>query len=63
MAFFKTCSGKVPKDLIVSKRNGAWTLKLTKFQLVKDLPALEHSSISCGRARQDGFELTGQFVP
>ena len=61
VVFIKERSGTVPKDHIVSTRNGAWTMKLTKFQLVKEFPALEHSSILCARARQDGYTLTGDM--
>ena len=62
LVFIKKEDGIKPFDHIVSTRNGAWTMKLTKFQVAKAFPALEHSRISCARARQEGFELSGEFL-
>ena len=62
LVFFKEQSGVNAQDLTVSARTGAWTMKLTKFQLAKGFPGLEHARISCARARQDGFVLTGHIL-
>ena len=56
--FCKDKSGVHPADLIVSKHEGAWTLKLSKWNAVRGT-GLEHSRVSCARARQEDFTLTG----
>ena len=60
LVFFKDKRGARPMQDVVSKHKGAWTLKLTKFQPAKGMPSLEHSGISCARARHEGFTFTGQ---
>ena len=62
LVFIKQEGGIKPLKHLVGTRNGAWTMKLTKFQLAKAFPALEHSSVSCARARQEGFEFSGEFL-
>ena len=62
LVFIKEEGEITPTEHVVDTRNGAWTMKLTKFQLAKAFPALERSSISCARARQEGFELSGEFL-
>ena len=46
LVFIKEEGGITPTEHAVDTRSGAWAIKLTKFQLVKAFPALEHSSIS-----------------
>ena len=65
VVFFKDNNGEpCPAEFIVSKRAGAWTLKLSAWAGVKGnlgKNGLQHSRISCARACQEGFELTGEF--
>ena len=65
IVFFRDTSGTHPTQYVVSKHKGPWTLKLSKFQLVNGSlgkNGVEHSRVSCARARQEGFELTGKLV-
>ena len=62
LVFFKHPSGDRPDKLSASKQEAAWTLKLTKFQAVKAVSGLEHSSISCAMARSQGLIFTGARV-
>ena len=65
IVFIRDTNGTYPTQHFASKNKGPWTLKLSKWQAVKGRlgnNGLEHSRVSCARARQEGFELTGTLV-
>ena len=50
----------MPSYLKKGETQWLWSLKLTKFQVVKDSNGLEHISISSAQAHADSFILTGE---